>query len=451
MKKFGGLVLLLLLACSRGGVDLPKPSFHQLSNGIKIFALEDSTLPTFRLSLIQPAGSVWDPSGQAGVAALTAQLVRTGGTKTMTPVQIEAAIGKAGATLEMGVTREETRVGLKVLKGDRAGMLKLLGEMLRAPRFDSAAFLVVQRQALVALQKQKENPLALVERHFPSLVYGDDSSWARYPTEQSVSKLDVAKIGSFFTTHYRPERMIVAVAGDFRTQEILKELETALGLLVRQEEAPIVWPAVTPQPKGAGFIARPVEQAAIRLGHLGGLRENPDKFAALVANFILGGSGSLTSRLGLTIRSEQGQAYSVWSRYGFGFVPALFSMTAQTEASQLKEVAFAMQEILSRLQSEGATAEEVTDAKTAILRSLYFEYETRFKIVDDWARFEFRGYPRNYLNKFVRALRQVDVKTVNRVLREYFHPQQLSFLVVGPAGSQVPLRSIWPELRTITP
>ena len=72
-------------------------------------------------------------------------------------------------------------------------------------------------------------------------------------------------------------------------------------------------------------------------------------------------------------------------------------------------------------------------------------------ILIDWARFEFRGYPRNYLNKFVRALRQVDVKTVNRVLREYFHPQQLSFLVVGPAGSQVPLRSIWPELRTITP
>lgn len=152
----------------------------------------------------------------------------------------------------------------------------------------------------------------------------------------------------------------------------------------------------------------------------------------------------MTSRLGSEIRSNQGLAYSVWSRYGFKRVPGIFAMIAQTEASQAAEVAQTMQRILTGLQDKGVTVDEVENAKKAIIRSLLFEYESRYSIVQDWARFEFWGYPRDYLKYFADKIAQVGVKGVNRVLKEDFHPDKLSVMIVGP-------EKLWPAIKARQP
>lgn len=446
------IILVGSLACSGSGqkLDLPKPSFHTFKNGTRVFILEDSNLPTFRLHLYHPAGSVFDESGKEGLAALTAQLVRTGGTAALSPQEVNEQVGKVGATIEMGAEREYAWASLKVLRDDRKALLTLMGEMFQAPRFDAGAFELARRQALVALEKIREKPISLLARHFPSLVYGSDSPWARVPTQKSLQAINVSDMHSFYKTHYHRARMILAVAGDFRSDELVRELnqvfgEKETGALPKPE-----WPSVSKQETTSLFFPKEVEQAALRLGHKGSQRNNPDKFALLVANFILGGSGSTTSRLGLTIRSSQGQAYSVWSHYGFGRVPGIFSMTAQTEAPQVVSVLRSMKRILSDLREQGASEQEVKDAKSAILNSLLFEYETRYKIASDEARFEFWGYPKNYLEKFVEEIRKVDQKAVNRVLKQYFHPEKLSLMVVGPAAIEQELKKEWPGMTRMT-
>lgn len=443
----------LLPACTCSDLKLPEPDVYVLGNGIKVFVLEDRTLPTFRLVGYFPGAAVWDESGKAGQAWLTATLIRTGGTGELTPTEVDTVLGRTGAVIEVTANQEEAVLGLRCLKEDRVEMVRLAAAMFSTPRFDPKALELARRQALVGLMTLKEEPLQLLDRHFPELIYGAESAWARIVTEASLLILSQEDIVSFYQHHYRPDQMILGVSGDFNKEELIQELEASLGgwTVNVNESAELQWPAAGEHETQALFMPKAVEQASIRLGHIGITRENPDKYAVLLANFVLGGSGALTSQLGKTIRSSQGQAYSVWSQYGIERVPGIFAMSAQTEASQTLAVIQSMQEVLKRLMTDGVSEEELNEARQSIVRALLFEYETRYGIVADWVKFEFRGYPRNYLQLFMKKIEEVDVATVNKVLKKYFQPDKLSLLVVGPEALWQPLTKLWPGITRRNP
>ncbi len=450
VKWWGLGLLLLVLSCqssSQSTFKIVKPSQHRLSNGMRVFALEDPSLPTFRLSLLHPAGAIREATGQQGLAEITAETVRTGGTKQKTPLQVDQLIHEASGRIEMGAARESAWVSLNVLKEDRQSMLQLLQELLQTPGFDTRAFELARRQSQVALRRSHEKPEGLSSLYFSGELYGTKSPWAAVPTQSHLQALTVEQAKTFYQRHYRPEWMWLAVAGDFKTTELIKELEATLGQWKLPAVGKITWPEITPQPQKIVFMPLQAEQVALRLGHVSLKRDHPDKYAILLANFILGGSGAMTSRLGEEIRSNQGKAYSVWSRFGFGRAPGIFEMIAQTEASQFQDVISEMKKILKHLQAQGVTEAELADAKAAILRSLLFEYESRYAIAKDWARFAFRGYPDDYLTHFAAQIEKVSMQDVNRVLKKHFKPEQLSIMIVGSESLWPQIQSKWPEAK----
>ena len=60
-----------------------------------------------------------------------------------------------------------------------------------------------------------------------------------------------------------------------------------------------------------------LNQANIRLGHIGGLMNDPDYFALIVMNRVLG--SGFTSRLFRNVRSREGLAYSVFGVYSANY------------------------------------------------------------------------------------------------------------------------------------
>jgi zinc protease len=172
-------------------------------------------------------------------------------------------------------------------------------------------------------------------------------------------------------------------------------------------------------------------QSTVILGHLGARRENPDKFALLVMNFILGGSGSLTSRMGEEIRSTAGKAYGVWSDFGFGRDYGIFRAVAQTAIENTDWVAKKMVQMIGAMAANGdVTPDETAKARQAILRSLVFDFETRFAQVKEQARFHLWGYPDGYLVRFQKGIAAVTSHDVGRVAKTYLHPDGLKTLVV---------------------
>ncbi|QQR80317.1 MAG: insulinase family protein [Deltaproteobacteria bacterium] len=77
-----------------------------------------------------------------------------------------------------------------------------------------------------------------------------------------------------------------------------------------------------------------------------------------------------------------------------------------------------------------ATSEEVERAKQGPLRSLMFDFETRFSQVKEQARFALLGYPDNYIETFQKKINEVSVTDVNRVAQKYLKPEELSTLIM---------------------
>ena len=166
-----------------------------------------------------------------------------------------------------------------------------------------------------------------------------------YATIDAIARDDLV---AFHKRFFGPNTMMAAVWGDFQTEEMVKKIEKAFAGWEKIDAA------VPPPPKvdyeyvrTVNLVPRPdLNQSNILLGHIGGLRSDPDYFALVVMNQILG--GGFTGRLFKNVRSRQGLAYSVFGTYGAEYAyPGTFSLGCQTKSESTVQ---AIQAITSEVE-----------------------------------------------------------------------------------------------------
>ncbi|MDO8643648.1 MAG: pitrilysin family protein [bacterium] len=441
MKKiFCFLIAGLFFAVPVLAFEPPTPLYETLPNGLKIVLLEDHELPTFELVLYLKSGSLYDSPKKSGIAALTGTVLRTGGTLQRTPEMLDQEFDNAAVSFSVSTKREVQVLTIHCLREDAYWVLDRLFEILTTPRFDEERFLLAQSQLLEEIRRQNEDRLNRGGREFQKLIYGSKSRWASFPTEKSVKKIKRKELVSFWQNYFVPNGAVIGVSGDFIGSEMLKTLQEKT---TGWKSHPVKFPKILPIPETFEernvLIPDAVSQTTLFVGHLGGERSNPDKYALTVMNYILGGIGSMTSRLGEEIRSREGKAYSVWSEFGFGEDRGVFSAGAQTKAENSSFVVEKIQEIIRQMSGGiNLTEEEVAKAKKGIVTALVFEYENRFNIVDNETYFQFLGYPQEYLKRYQEGIEKVSLEEVRRVAGQYLHPEGLKILMIAPEETILP-------------
>jgi zinc protease len=74
---------------------------------------------------------------------------------------------------------------------------------------------------------------------------------------------------------------------------------------------------------------------------------------------------------------------------------------------------------------------ELKKAKDAILNSFIFEFDSKQKVLAERMRYEFYGYPPDFLERYRAAIERVTAADIDRVARKYVHPEKMAVLVVG--------------------
>lgn len=442
-KRWAAFLLIpIFLPVGCGGRDFPlfkplKPDVLSTSNGVQNDILADPEFPTVQAGLFIQGGAVYDPPGKEGLSAVAMQTIRLGGIEGMaggSPDAVEKTLETVGASLELGSSAEFLTGSIALMKKDLASGLDLFFGLLRRPALDRSRFELVKIKAKEALAHEKEDPLALASRYYPALVYGPDSPWGRRATPESIDRITWEDVREFWRANIVPDRMLFAVSGDLSSEEWMQAVELRVdGWKEKGAPLPEIPPVVDPARGGVTFLPIPgLTQTTILVGHLGGKRDSPDKFPLLILNFILGGGGTLSSRLGETIRTSEGKAYGVWSEFGFGKDAGIFRAVAQTASENTEWVVRKIRLMIADLVTRPKFSEEEVDrAKQAILKSLVFDFETRFSQVREQARFRLWGYPGNYLEIFQKEIDAVSQKDLERVAKKYLHPDRFQILLVG--------------------
>ncbi len=400
-------------------------------NGMVLLLSEKHDIPMVTISMAIKAGSVAEPADKPGLASITASLL-TQGTERRTAKQISNEIDFIGGSLSTGGGSDHASAGLKVLKKDLVQGLDLLTDVLMHPAFDQKEIDRLVKATLAEIQRQKDEPSVVANEAYEKAVYG------KHPygrtNEEVAAYLPTLKredVQEFYHARYGSAGSIIAVVGDVSEQEIVKLLTRSFKGWTASEK-PVTPAAVPPRIERTTVlkIDKNITQANIDLGNIGIRREDPDYYAVMLMNYILGGGG-FSSRLMDNIRDNKGLAYDVHSGFSALKETGLFKISIQTKNESANEVIDETLREVRRLQNDLVAEKELADAKAYMTGSFPLRLDTSAKIAGMLTSIEIYNLGLDFPQRYPSLINGVSREDIRRVARKYLHPDNMVIVVVA--------------------
>lgn len=411
--------------------SVPKAERVLLKNGTPVYLLEDHELPIVKVTALIHTGSVYDPAGKSGLASLTGSQLREGGTQSLDPAALDAELEFMASAVESSFGDDLGTVSMTSLTKNLDRTLQLFNDLLFHPRFDEKRLDIARRQIVEAIRRQNDDPKELADRELMKAIYAGHPLGV-VPTAATVSAVKRSDLQAFHQRFVRPDNLILAVAGDFDRTVMLAALNRLVGAVkvTGTLQLPVI-PQVKLQFAPAVLYApKQVNQSVIRLGHLGITKDDPDLYAIRVLDFILG--GSFTSRLMMEIRTNQGLAYNVDSRFDVGrHFTGSFMAETETRAGATARTIGLMTSIIKGIRTAPVTEQELKLAKDSIINSFLFGFTSPSFVAIQQARLEFYGYQPDYLERYRARIAAVTREDVLRAAQKHLHPDAFKLVVVG--------------------
>jgi len=401
-----------------------------LPNQLVLLVSEEHSLPFITFQLLIDSGSRKDPSGEEGLAYLTARGLLLG-TSKKTVNAINEELDFMGASLTASSGRDYATLSLRVLKKDLDKGFDLFMGALTQPVFPEEEIRREVEKILAAIQSSEDQPEEVAEREFlktlfPNNPYGHPVEG----TKESIPRLTRDAVLQFYRTHDHPNHSILTIVGDITSDEVKTKLLPRLEKWPTAEipETPFV--STVAKEQKTVKIDRPITQANIILGHTGVKRENPDFYALTVMNYILGGGG-FASRLFEEIRNKRGLAYSVASFFDPGKYPGSFQVILQTKNSSAREGISLILQQMERIQREPVSEKELEGAKKYLIGSFPMRLDAQGKLVNFLTQVEYFGLGLDYPERYPSLIKSVSQEEVLRVAKKYLDPKNYILVIVA--------------------
>ncbi|QVL33145.1 insulinase family protein [Telmatocola sphagniphila] len=411
--------------------DFSKARHETLPNGLRVVLLENHQLPIAFLNAYVQNVTMYEPPQLFGIAHLTGNMLDEG-TKKHTGQQIAEIIESRAAKMSFSPNGGV----MKLLSYDLKAGIDIFFECLTTPAFP-ANELESQREALrtqIQEEERKANERARIE--FYARAYGEHPyGRAGMGNLEVIAKLKAEDLRKYHQQVFVPNNTIVAVVGDFNSDEVLKWLTAATAHWTRTK-LPELPKIVVEKPKEGQekiLIDNEASQLHVYIGHVGVARTNPDFFKLMVFDNILGTGPGFTDRLSANLRDRQGLAYTVNATITatasdepglfIGYIGTFNDKFAQVKAGFLKEI--------NQLREENPSAVEVENAKRFLIGSLPFTFSSNQKLAESLLMMERYGFKNDYFEKFVREVESVTPAQVTEMARKYIDPAKLIIVAAG--------------------
>ncbi len=413
-------------------IKVPEPTQITLENGMKVFLLEDHELPFITMSAMFVAGNIWEPADKLGLAGITGQVMRTGGTKTMPGDQMDEELESIAASVETYIGELSGRASMFTLKDHFDKVFAIYVDVLMNPAFPDEKIDLAKIEYRSAISRRNDSVGQIASREFNQLIYGDDSPYARDMEYEHVDAITREDIIEFHKTYVQPNGMILGVWGDFDAMEMIKKIKNGFKDWKATGEVLMNVPEVKYEFKKIVNLVEKsdVNQTNIYIGHIGGEKDNPDYPALIMMNEVL--SGGFSGRLLSRVRSDQGLAYSVYGSYGTNYnYPGTFFMLCQTKSESTVQAIRSMLKEMRLMTEELVTDEELKIAKEGYLNSFVFNFDSVGEIMGRLLTYAYYGYPMDFLQKLRKNIEAVTREDILRVAKKYLKPDQVQILAVG--------------------
>jgi zinc protease len=425
-------------------VKIPEPVQATLSNGIRVFLLEDHELPLISGIAMIHTGNLFDPPDKRGLSGIMAEVLRSGGTSFKTGDQIDEELENVAASVESSMDETSATISFSGLKESVDTPLGVFKDLLTGPAFRQDKIDLSLSQAKSAIARRNDDAGEIPDRELMRVLYGRDTPYGWQTEYSDLAAIHRDDLVNFYHRYYFPKNIMLAVYGDFKANEMRDKLENLLaGWNVEQPAVP-AFPALTVKPAPGVYLAEKpdVTQTFFSIGELGGTLRDPDYPALEVAAHILG--QGFSSRLMSQIRTKLGYAYNIAAVWSANYNhPGTFRIVGSTKSGSTVATMQAINAELEKIRTAEVTEQELKEAKEGVLNAFVFNFDSPAKTLSRALRYEYFGYPKDFLLQYQKAIAGVTRADVLRVAKEHFVPQNLALVAVGnPKDFDKPLDTL---------
>ena len=355
-----------------GAAACPRIEKTTLANGIRILSEEIPGMASVAIGLWVESGSRFEAASQNGLSHFLEHLFFKG-TERRTAAELAEAIDAVGGVLNADTDREHTCYYAKVLGEHAALAIDLLSDIFLASRFAPEEIAKEKDVVLEEIAQIEDTPDDLINDLF------HQAYWPRHAlgrpvcgTRETVNAFDRGACRSWIESRYRPDRIVIAAAGDVRHAVLVDEIARQFGGLTGS--APLgdgLLPVLSP---GVTVHRRRLEQVQLCLGTSGVSVTDAERDVAVVLNSTLGDSPS--SRLFQEVRERRGRAYSIDSFLCSYRDTGYLGISAGTRPRWVAEVVEIVIAELKRIRIDGVPANELARAKGKLKGTLLLGLET---------------------------------------------------------------------------
>ena len=335
---------------------------YRLDNGLVIVIKEDHTFPVVSVSFSIPMGGLRHPAALNGLAAVAAETMLRG-TEELDYTEFHRRLEMEGSYLRFRTGPRHSVGSVTLLSEDAGTAFQTISDLLLRPAFREEDYSTVMNEQYADLEAAAERAFSVASDSLAAITASTPEDY-RNPSRASLDNISMEEVLQFYGECCRPEGSVIAVVGDIETDLVMEMAQEQFGGW-KNPDTPLPQSHIPVFSSAAGDTVVTYMpgrlQAAVLVGRDAPGTEMPEYPAFITMNTILG--RGIGSRLGHSVRDEQGLAYSVGS-WATAFDSAgVFSAYLTTLADYVPQATSSVIEEMRRIASEPVEGIELRLAK----------------------------------------------------------------------------------------
>jgi len=381
--------------------------------GIEAWLVQDNSVPIVSMRFNFDAGSSFDPPALPGVAAMLTSML-TKGAADLDEQAFQQQLNDRSISIDFSAFSDNFYGSLTTLSPRRDEAFNLLKLALTEPRFDDRPLARLKDQYIASIEQDQRQGNWIAAQFLNRMLFGNHPyARDRQGTVASVRAMTADDLRQFMADHFAKDTLLVSVVGDITPGDLALILDDLFGHLPEtgKPDRPVV--GTVPDEPRIVLIEKDLPQTLVSIGQKGIGREDPDWFAASIANYILGGGG-FQSRLMVETRVKRGLTYGVYSvlRPADSFnVLVSGGSTNNDDAAEFIKI---LKSEWRKFTEEGPTDDEIERAKGYLIGSFALSMTNTSDIADVVLAIQENNLGIDYINRRTEIIEAVTVVIVGQ-------------------------------------
>ena len=423
----------------------------KLKNNLTLITIPVKGTEATTVMVMVPIGSRYETARLSGVSHFIEHMLFKGTKNRPNALSISEELEAEGADYNAFTGKDYTSFYVKIAAKEQGRAFDILSDMLFNSVFNPEDLNKERGVIAEELRMYEDNPTMAIDALFDRLIFGNHPlGWEIGGTVKSVKEMTREEILGYYTSAYRPENMVLVVAGKVEEAKLKKFLnyftqvsreDNFKKILSVKKYSSFKWPKRLPLWKDRVKVStRKVDQSHLILGFPGLSNNHPDRYAQALMLRILG--GGMSSRLFQEVRVKRGLAYMVGAGSSSFRETGTVQVQAGLDSKRLAEALAVIKTELERLTTELVSVKELHDSKT--------NFTGRFSLAMEDSSSQADWFPRQFwfspkvetYQDVLKKINKVSREDIRRLAKKLLVWKNLHIAMIGPMTKEEVIKAL---------